>query len=83
MYTASGVFSRSVVVAVPGGLKELHRQVDVELDLLASDDGADNESKEDDQENEVEDGVTDYPALAKLGLLERVDRRTDLTAIEY
>lgn len=79
--TCASCVSRGVVVAVTGRLEELHGQVNVELDLLASNDGADNQSKEDDEDDEIQDGVTDDPALAKLGLLERVDGRTDLTTV--
>ena len=79
MDTLARHFGSCIVVAVASGLQELHRQADIELDLLAGNDGSNDKGEEDNQQYEVQDGVTDYSALAKLGLLQRVDRRTDLT----
>lgn len=48
------------------------------LDELGGDDRADDQDQEQEEHREVEDGVADNAALAKLRLLERVDWRTDL-----
>jgi hypothetical protein len=81
--TRASHFRRRVVVAVSSGLEELHWDLEVQLDLFAGNNRANDDGKEDNQEYKVQDGVADYSALAKLGLFQRVDRWTDLTTINY
>jgi hypothetical protein len=47
---------------------------------FAGNDRSSNESSEDYENDEVEDGISDDSSLPKLRLLERIDRRSDLTA---
>lgn len=80
----TGVGGRSVVVVPVVGLDEVHRQVDAaSIDKLAGDNRADDEDDEEEEEGEVHDRVADDAALAKLGLLERVDRRADLATAKF
>lgn len=79
--TYSGRGSLGVVVVESSGLQDLHWEVrKIQLELGSSNNGADNQGKEDDKEDKVKDGVADDSSLTKLGLLQRIDRRTDLTA---
>jgi hypothetical protein len=71
-----------VVVAEAGRLHDFKWHVfKLEVNEIASNDGADDQSEEDDKEYKVQNGVSHNSSLAKLGLLERVDRRTDLTTV--
>ena len=79
--TLASHFSRSIVVAVACRLEEFQGQINLELDLLAGNNRTNNEGEEDNEKHKVQNGVTNYSALAKLGLLQRVDRRTDLATI--
>jgi hypothetical protein len=78
--TATGDRGLGIVVIQTSGLNEIHRDFEVKLEVLACDNGTSNEGHEDDQDDEVENGITNHSALAKLGLLQGIDRRTDLTA---
>lgn len=74
--------SRRVVVIEASRLKESHRDLVLEgtdIQELAGNDRTDDECQEDDEKHEVENGIADDPALAKLCLLQRVDWRADLT----
>lgn len=79
--TASSRGVCGVVVAKSSRLHDLHWQINFQLDVLAGNDRANNQAQEDDEKEKVQDGITDDTALTKLGLLERVDRGTDLTTI--
>jgi hypothetical protein len=48
---------------------------------VADDSRCDEEDHEEDEEGEVEESVANDTTLAELGLLERVDGRADLTAV--
>jgi hypothetical protein len=78
--TASSDSGRRVIVVEANRLEKVHWNFEVEHKIPASDDRARNQGNEDDQNNEVENGIADDPTLTKLRLLERVDRRPDLTA---
>ncbi len=70
------------VVVVP--VVRLLKLEDVEtrrVNEFAHDNWADDEDQEQEEHEEVENGVTDDATLAKLRLLQRIDRRTDLTAM--
>jgi hypothetical protein len=56
------------------------QDVERELDILAGDDRADDEDQEQEEHREVKDGVSDDTTLPQARLLQRVDRRTNLTA---
>lgn len=49
--------------------------------VLASHNRASNQSDENDEKGEVEDGVTNHTSASKLGLLHRVDGRSDLATV--
>lgn len=76
---------RGVVVLPVDGLHEIQRVAeglrDVRLEL-ADDDRTDNQDHHQEEHEEVHDGVADDAALAQLRLLERVDRRADLAAVD-
>jgi hypothetical protein len=79
-------FGRRVVVVVAHRLENLHGDLVFErtdVEELSSNDRANDERQEDHQEDKVENGVTDHSALAKLRLLQRVDRGTDLTTMMH
>ena len=73
---------RRVVVVVTSGLQNLHGEGVGETggncDVLSSHDGPDDQSKEDDEDDKVQDSIANDTALAKLRLLERVNGRADL-----
>lgn len=48
---------------------------------VAHDDGRSEEDNKEDQHDEVENGETNHTSLAQLGLLQRVDRGTDLATM--
>lgn len=48
---------------------------------IANDEGSREENDEEDKHNEVKNGETNHPSLAKLRLLERVDRGTNLATV--
>jgi hypothetical protein len=48
---------------------------------VTDDSRSDEQDHEEDEEGEVEESVANDTALAELGLLERVDRRADLTTV--
>lgn len=48
---------------------------------VAHDDGRSEKNNEEDQHDEVENGETNHTSLAQLGLLQRVDRGTDLATM--
>jgi hypothetical protein len=79
--TCASYRGRCVVVVVAGGLHDVHGDgvTNVELEELACDNGSNNQAEEDDEHEKVEDRIADDPALSELGLLHRIDRRTDLT----
>lgn len=86
---AAGLLAGRVVVVPVVGLHEVHEAValhalesGLEQAEVADDGGGDEEHHKEDEEGEVEDGVADDAALAQLGLLEGVDRRADLAAVE-
>jgi hypothetical protein len=68
-----------VVVVEAAGLKYLHGQGDIELDVLSGNNRTNDQGEEDNEKNKVKNRIADDPALAKLGLLQRVDGRADLT----
>lgn len=58
---------------------ESHPDSLVDAGHVANDKWRSEQNDEENEHEEVEDGETNHPSLAKLRLLERVDRRTDLT----
>lgn len=68
-----------IVFARVQGLQELHGEVRKADAQIASDKWCNEKDEEQDQHCEIENGKTNHPSLAKLGLLERVDWRTDLS----
>ena len=74
-------FPRAGVVVLPvRGLLELQDVECGRLHELLDNDGADDQDHHKEEHEEVHDRVADDTALAKLRLLERVDRRADLAA---
>jgi len=87
--TATSLGAGSVVVVPVTGLHEVHEVTAVKLlegvvkkTQVADDSRCNEQDHEEDEESEVKDCVADDATLAKLGLLERVDRRADLTTEE-
>lgn len=79
--TPSSARGLGVVVVETSRLENFHGQAgEIELELRSSHDWANNQDEEDDKEEKVEDGIANDPTLAELGLLERIDWRSDLTA---
>lgn len=63
-------------------MHQLHGQsVDGKVEELASDHRCNNQDNEQDEQGEVQNGVTNRTTSAKLRLLERVDRRTNLATV--
>jgi hypothetical protein len=87
--TATSLGAGGVVVVPVAGLHEVHEAASVQVlegrvkqAEVADDSRGDEQDHEEEEEGEVEDGVADNATLAKLGLLERVDRRADLATVE-
>lgn len=87
--TATSLGAGSVVVVPVVGLHEVHELVSVqafesavEKAKVADHSGSDKQDHEQDEEGEVEDSVADNATLAKLRLLQRVDRRADLATVD-
>lgn len=87
--TATSLGAGSVVVVPVVGLHEVHELVSVQAfesaveQAKVTDHSRGNEQDhEQDEEGEVEDSVADDATLAKLGLLQGVDRRADLATID-
>lgn len=81
IHTATGDLGASIVVVQADGLEQIHGNLEVELDDSADNDRADNKGEEDDQKNKIENGVADDTTLPQLRLLQRIDRRPNLTTI--
>jgi hypothetical protein len=67
-------------------LHEFHGYFGKALEVGRRDDGPGDQEDEDDEHDKVEDRVADDPSLSQLGLLERVNRWSNLTAnhkLEY
>jgi hypothetical protein len=87
--TATSLGAGGVVVVPVAGLHEVHEAISVhalegrvEKAEVADDSRGDEQNHKENEEGEVEDGVADNATLAKLCLLERVDRRADLATVE-
>jgi hypothetical protein len=87
--TATSLGAGGVIVVPVAGLHEVHEAISVHAlegsvkkAEVADDSRGDEQNHEENEEGEVEDGVADNAALAKLGLLERVDRRADLATVD-
>ena len=76
-----GLLVGRVVVFQTSRLQEAERDFGKGCKVFASNQWTGDEGNEDHQHDEVEDRETDHSSLSKLGLLERIDRRTDLTTI--
>jgi hypothetical protein len=75
----------SVVVVLARGLHELHRNVarQAAWDFLACNDRASDQDDEEDNHGEVEDRETDHSPSAELGLLQGINRGSDLTTTSH
>jgi hypothetical protein len=65
-------------------LLQLHGEsVDLQVHELASNHWRNDEHNEDDEQEEVQNGITNRATSAELRLLERVNRRTDLATVNF
>ena len=87
--TATSLGAGGVVVVPVVGLHEVHELVSVqtlegavEEAEVADNGGSDEDDHEQDEEGEVENGVTDDATLAELRLLEGVDGGADLATVK-
>jgi hypothetical protein len=88
--TATSLGASGVVVVPVAGLHEVLEAISVHAlegtvkeAEVADDSRSDEQDHEENEEGEVEDCVADDATLAKLGLLERVDRRADLATVDF
>lgn len=74
---------RRVVIVVASGLHNLHgkriSKAGWDRDELGANNRTNDQCEEHDKDDKVQNGIADNAALAKLGLLERVDWRANLT----
>ena len=81
--TSASCTCRRVVVVVTSGLQNLHGnrvgKTGGDRNELGRNNGTNDQAEEHDENDKVQNGVADNTALAKLGLLERVDGRANLT----
>lgn len=71
-----------IVVVLSGRLEQVERDAGKIGDVFANKDGADDQYKEEYEQGKVQDSVTNDTPLSKARLLDRVDRRSDLTAVQ-
>jgi hypothetical protein len=81
--TLASCTCRRVVVVIASRLHDFQGErigkIARNLDELGGNDRANNQTEEYDEDDKVQNGVADNTTLAKLCLLERINRRTDLT----
>lgn len=84
MNRSTGLRRERVVVCDVDGLIQVVRDRFCNVrEVFACHQRADDQGKEDDEEDEVEDGIADDSSLAELGLLQRVNGWANLSAAEY
>jgi len=71
---------RGIVVVLSSRLKEFHGDAWQVVDVLADNDRSDDQNKKDDEHEEVQDSVSDHASLTETGLLDRINRWSNLTA---
>ncbi len=71
-----------IVVVLSGRLEQVERDARKIGDIFANKDGADDQYEEEYEQGKVQDSVTNDTSLSKARLLDRVDRRSDLTAVQ-
>ena len=74
----SSELARSVIVVLPSGLHELQGDGRQVVDVIFDNYRSNNEDEEDDEHEEVKNRKANDPSPAQLGLLKRVNRRSDL-----
>lgn len=79
--TITSLRRRCVVIVETSRLEQLHRNINVKDEVFSSDERTNDESKEDNEHNEEQDGISYNTTLPELGLLEGVDRRANLSAV--